>query len=116
MVVKCDTSIDKEGKMMIVEKYACDKCGKSMDEPWSEVSTHGDIFWGYPASVHLCKECSGEFTRWLKNKPSIDLDKTTYGELMKVREAASKLEEEKTPSEKLMEHYAETLKLLGGDE
>lgn len=51
---------------MIIERYKCDKCGEVMDEYWSCAKTHADLYWGNPASVHLCRECTMKFSRWLK--------------------------------------------------
>ncbi len=52
---------------MITEYFKCDRCGKDMGEtPWMYVRTHSDIYWSTPASAHLCKECAGEFSRWIK--------------------------------------------------
>lgn len=69
MAVECDTGVDKEGEMMKVEAYKCDRCGKDMGQKaWSYVHTHTDVYWSYPASAHLCKECTGDFNKWLKKK------------------------------------------------
>lgn len=54
---------------MIVERYKCNKCGQLMDEPRTKIRTHSDIYWGCAASVHLCKKCSAELMKWLKDKP-----------------------------------------------
>lgn len=53
---------------MIKSTITCDRCGVEMTEPWVEIRNRGDIYWGYPASMHMCKECAGDLMRWLKNE------------------------------------------------
>ena len=45
---------------MMIVKFNCDICGKEMKEPWTSLSTHGDIYWGSRASVHFCEDCSNK--------------------------------------------------------
>ena len=50
---------------MIVEKFSCDMCGCVMNEPWTYLYTHGDVYWGSRASVHFCKDCSRKLLDWI---------------------------------------------------
>jgi hypothetical protein len=50
---------------MIESTITCDRCGAEMTEPWAEIRNRGDIYWGRSASMHMCKECAGDFMRWL---------------------------------------------------
>ena len=53
---------------MIKSTIVCNRCGAEMIEPWAEIRDKGDIYWGRSASMHMCKECAGDFMRWLKNE------------------------------------------------
>jgi len=50
---------------MIKSTIVCNRCGAEMIEPWAEIRGKGDIYWGRSASMHMCKECAGDFMRWL---------------------------------------------------
>lgn len=50
---------------MIKSTIVCNRCGAEMTEPWVEIRNKGDIYWGRMASMHMCKECAGDFMRWL---------------------------------------------------
>lgn len=53
---------------MIKSTITCDRCGAEIDEPWAEIRNRGDVYWGRPASMHMCKDCAEDFNRWLKNE------------------------------------------------
>lgn len=45
---------------MIIMKFNCDICGKEMEQPWTALYTHADVYQGSQASVHFCEDCSNE--------------------------------------------------------
>nr|DAU26408.1 MAG TPA: YokU-like protein [Caudoviricetes sp.] len=53
---------------MIKSMITCDRCGAEMTEPWAEIRNRGDIYWGRPASMHMCDACAEDLKRWLKNE------------------------------------------------
>lgn len=51
---------------MMIIKFNCDICGKEMKEPWTALSTHGDVYWGSRASVHFCEDCTRKLFDWMR--------------------------------------------------
>lgn len=53
-------------------KYFCDRCGKEMDKP------HSNILFSDNNSVDFCEECKEKFLNWMGNKPVEDKPNENY--------------------------------------
>lgn len=47
--------------MSYLPYYECDKCGAEMKDYWVYIQYRG-------SEAHLCKNCAGALTRWMKDK------------------------------------------------
>lgn len=47
--------------MSVIPLFQCDRCGTEMREYWVYIQYRG-------CDAHLCKDCAGALTKWMKGK------------------------------------------------